>query len=32
MSLVEYKGVDICQEELIVLRDVDFQVNQGEFV
>lgn len=32
MSLVEYKGVDICQEELIVLRDVDFEVNQGEFV
>ena len=32
MGLVEYKGVDICQEELIVLRDVDFEVNQGEFV
>ena len=32
MSLVEYKGVDICQEELIVLRDVDFCVEAGEFV
>ena len=32
MSLVNYKHVDVCQEELVVLRDINFHVERGEFV
>lgn len=30
--LVRYECVDICQQEHLVLRDVDFQVKKGEFI
>ncbi len=30
--LVEYSGVQICRDELIVLKDVDFKLAGGEFV
>ena len=32
MKIVEYKGVDICQEGINVLSDVNFTLEQGEFV
>ena len=32
MSLVNYTDVDINQEEMIVLRNIDFTVERGEFV
>ena len=32
MKLLEYKGVNICQEGIDVLSDVDFSLEQGEFV
>lgn len=32
MKIVEYKGVDICQEGINVLSSVDFSLEQGEFV
>lgn len=32
MNLIDYKGVEIRQRELIVLRDVNLEVHQGEFV
>ncbi|MDR0828491.1 MAG: ATP-binding cassette domain-containing protein [Prevotellaceae bacterium] len=32
MNIIEYKNVDICHRELIVLRDVDFSVEAGEFI
>lgn len=30
--LIQYQDVEICQQELIVLRDVNLQINSGEFV
>lgn len=30
--LIDYKGVDIYQQELGILNDVDFQLRKGEFV
>ncbi len=30
--LVKYENVDICQQEHLVLKDVDFQVQRGEFI
>lgn len=30
--LVNYEHVDICQQEHLVLKDVDFCVNKGEFI
>lgn len=30
--LVDYENVDICQQEHLVLKDVDFHVNKGEFI
>lgn len=32
MKIIEYKGVDVCQEGVNVLSDVDFVLNQGEYV
>lgn len=32
MKIIEYKGVDIRHDELMVLREVNFDVAQGEFV
>ncbi|MDR1631712.1 MAG: ATP-binding cassette domain-containing protein [Dysgonamonadaceae bacterium] len=32
MNIIEYKDVDICHKELIVLREVNFSIEQGEFV
>lgn len=32
MKIVEYKSVDICQEGFDVLSNVDFSLEQGEFV
>ena len=31
-TLIEYDGVDICQQELIILRDIHLQVHGGEFI
>jgi cell division transport system ATP-binding protein len=32
MSIINYKNVELCHRELIVLRDVNFEVEQGEFI
>lgn len=32
MSLIEYKGVEILRKEHVVLKDVSFDVQQGEFI
>lgn len=31
-TLIQYEGVEICQQELIVLKDVDLEIKSGEFV
>lgn len=31
-KLIEYKNVDILQQELVIFRDVDFELKKGEFV
>ena len=30
--IIDYKNVELCHKELIVLRDVNFEVEQGEFI
>ncbi|MCI6160141.1 MAG: ATP-binding cassette domain-containing protein [Prevotellaceae bacterium] len=30
--LIDYKKVKICQEEICILKDVDFHVDEGEFI
>lgn len=30
--IVDYKGVEIHRQELVVLKDVDFRLSEGEFV
>ena len=30
--LIQYDGVDICQQELIILKDIHLQVHSGEFI
>lgn len=32
MSIIDYKGVEILRKEHIVLKDVDFKIEPGEFV
>ncbi len=32
VSLIEYKNVDICQQEQVVLHDVNLTVEEGEFI
>lgn len=32
MNLIDYKNVEICQQEQIVLRDVNLQVGESEFI
>jgi len=32
MSIISYKGVEILRKELVVLKNVTFEVNPGEFV
>ncbi len=32
MNLIEYKGVEVCQLEQVVLQDVDMTIGEGEFV
>lgn len=32
MSLIKYENVEICQQELIVLRDISLTIDSGEFV
>lgn len=31
-TLIDYKDVDICQQELLVLKSVSLQIHRGEFV
>ena len=31
-KLIQYKEVEICQDELIVLKDVNLEVGTGEFI
>lgn len=31
-TLIDYDGVDICQQELIILKDIHLQVHSGEFI
>lgn len=31
-TLIKYEDVDICQQELVILKDVNFQVHNGEFI
>jgi len=31
-TLIQYENVDICQQELIILKDIDFKVRSGEFI
>ena len=32
MNLIDYKGVNVYQESQLVLRDVNGQIGEGEFV
>lgn len=32
MQIIDYKGVELTHDELIVLQNVDFQVSKGEFI
>ncbi len=32
MSIIDYKGVEILRKELVVLKNVTFEVESGEFV
>jgi cell division transport system ATP-binding protein len=32
MNIIDYKNVELCHRELIVLQNVDFSVEQGEFI
>ncbi len=32
MHIIDYKGVELTHDELIVLQNVDFQVTKGEFI
>ncbi|MDE7135564.1 MAG: ATP-binding cassette domain-containing protein [Muribaculaceae bacterium] len=32
MSILKYKGVDVLRKEHVVLKSVDFELNEGEFV
>ncbi len=32
MALIDYKGVELCHNELIVLQDVNFSVDNGDFI
>ena len=32
MSLIDYKNIDIYQGEKLVLQDVNFHVDEGEFM
>lgn len=32
MNLIEYKGVEVCQMEQVVLKDVNLTISNGEFV
>ena len=32
MSLIDYNNIDIYQEDSLVLKDVNFQVEEGEFI
>lgn len=32
MTLIRYNGVDICQQELTILKDVNLSVSGGEFI
>ena len=32
MSLIDYNNIDIYQEDNLVLKDVNFQVEEGEFI
>ena len=31
-TLIKYENIDICQQELIVLKNIDLEVNSGEFI
>lgn len=31
-TLISYEGVEICQQELIVLKDVNLEIHSGEFI
>ena len=31
-ALIEYKGVEVCQQELVVLKDIDLEIYPGEFI
>lgn len=31
-ALIKYEDVDICQQELIILKNIDFEVHSGEFI
>ena len=31
-TLIKYEDVDICQQELIILKNIDFEVHSGEFI
>ena len=31
-GLIKYEGVDICQQALIILKNIDFEVHSGEFI
>ena len=31
-ALIKYKGVEVCQQELVVLKNIDLEINPGEFI
>ncbi|NDV46318.1 ATP-binding cassette domain-containing protein [Paludibacter sp. 221] len=31
-TLIKYEGVDICQQELVILKDINLEIHGGEFI
>lgn len=31
-TLIRYKGVEICQKEQVVLKDVNLEIGEGEYI
>ena len=32
MQIIDYKNVELCHDEIIVLHDINFSVDEGEFI
>ena len=32
MQIIDYKNIELCHDEIIVLHDINFSVDEGEFI